>query len=66
MLLHPNRAKRRPSLFENKKAAIETVTPMLDRDGRWWVSLATSSSEAQTPGVFDNQEGTVLADGDSA
>ncbi|MBM4143768.1 MAG: DUF4019 domain-containing protein [Lentisphaerae bacterium] len=24
--------------FENKKAAIETVTPMLDRDGAWRVS----------------------------
>ncbi len=24
--------------FENKKAAIETVTPMLDEDGRWRVS----------------------------
>jgi hypothetical protein len=28
--------------------------------------LATSFSETQTSGVFDNQEGTVLADGDSA
>ena len=24
--------------FENKKSAIETVTPMLDKDGRWRVS----------------------------
>jgi hypothetical protein len=24
--------------FENKKAAIETVTPMLDKDGKWRVS----------------------------
>ena len=24
--------------FENKKAAVETVTPMLDQDGRWRVS----------------------------
>lgn len=24
--------------FENKQSAIETVTPMLDRDGRWRVS----------------------------
>jgi hypothetical protein len=24
--------------FENKKAAIETVTPMLDQDGKWRVS----------------------------
>ena len=24
--------------FENKKAAIETVTPMMDRDGKWRVS----------------------------
>ncbi len=24
--------------FENKKQAIETVTPMLDRDGKWRVS----------------------------
>jgi hypothetical protein len=24
--------------FENKKAAIETVTPMMDQDGRWRVS----------------------------
>ena len=24
--------------FENKKAAIETVTPMLDPDGKWRVS----------------------------
>jgi len=24
--------------FENKKAAIETVTPMLDKDGVWRVS----------------------------
>jgi hypothetical protein len=24
--------------FENKKSAIETVTPMLDKDGNWRVS----------------------------
>jgi hypothetical protein len=24
--------------FENKKAAVETVTPMLDTDGQWRVS----------------------------
>lgn len=24
--------------FENKKAAIETITPMLDKDGKWRVS----------------------------
>jgi hypothetical protein len=24
--------------FENKKAAIETVTPMMDKDGKWRVS----------------------------
>jgi hypothetical protein len=24
--------------FENKKSAVETVTPMLDKDGRWRVS----------------------------
>ena len=24
--------------FENKKAAVETVTPMLDDDGKWRVS----------------------------
>ena len=24
--------------FENKKSAIETITPMLDKDGRWRVS----------------------------
>ncbi len=24
--------------FENKKAAIETVTPMLDKDGKWRIS----------------------------
>ena len=24
--------------FENKKAAIETITPMRDEDGLWWVS----------------------------
>jgi Protein of unknown function (DUF4019) len=24
--------------FENKKTAIETVTPMIDKDGKWWVS----------------------------
>jgi len=24
--------------FENKKSAVETVTPMLDRDGKWRVS----------------------------
>jgi hypothetical protein len=26
------------SSFENKKSAIETVTPMMDKDGRWRVS----------------------------
>ena len=26
------------SSFENKKAAIETITPMLDKDGKWKVS----------------------------
>lgn len=26
------------STFENKKSAIETVTPMLDKDGKWRVS----------------------------
>jgi hypothetical protein len=26
------------SSFENKKAAVETVTPMIDRDGKWRVS----------------------------
>ena len=26
------------SSFENKKSAIETVTPMLDKDGKWRVS----------------------------
>ncbi len=26
------------SMFENKKSAIETVTPMLDPDGKWKVS----------------------------
>jgi Protein of unknown function (DUF4019) len=26
------------SSFENKKSAVETVTPMLDKDGRWHVS----------------------------
>ena len=24
--------------FENKKSAIETITPMLDKDGKWRVS----------------------------
>ncbi len=24
--------------FENKKSAVETITPMLDKDGRWRVS----------------------------
>jgi ribosomal protein S17E len=24
--------------FENKKSAIETVTPMLDKDGKWRVA----------------------------
>jgi len=24
--------------FENKKAAVETITPMLDKDGKWRVS----------------------------
>lgn len=27
-----------PCSFRNKKAAIETVTPALDEDGRWRVS----------------------------
>jgi hypothetical protein len=26
------------SSFENKKSAIETVTPMMDKDGTWRVS----------------------------
>jgi hypothetical protein len=26
------------TVFENKKAALETVTPMLDKDGQWRVS----------------------------
>jgi ribosomal protein S17E len=26
------------SSFENKKSAVETVTPMLDKDGKWRVS----------------------------
>lgn len=26
------------TVFENKKSAVETVTPMLDRDGQWHVS----------------------------
>jgi len=26
------------SVFENKKAAVETVTPMMDKDGKWQVS----------------------------
>ena len=26
------------SSFEHKKAAVETVTPMLDKDGHWRVS----------------------------
>ena len=26
------------TVFENKKSAIETVTPMLDKDGKWRVS----------------------------
>ncbi|NOX96543.1 MAG: DUF4019 domain-containing protein, partial [Nitrospirae bacterium] len=26
------------SSFENKKSALETVTPMLDKDGKWRVS----------------------------
>lgn len=26
------------TVFENKKTAIETVTPMMDKDGRWRVS----------------------------
>lgn len=26
------------SAFENKKSAVETVTPMLDKDGKWRVS----------------------------
>ena len=24
--------------FENKKSAVETVTPMIDKDGKWYVS----------------------------
>jgi ribosomal protein S17E len=24
--------------FENKKSAVETVTPMLDKDGKWRVA----------------------------
>ncbi|MCX7591122.1 MAG: DUF4019 domain-containing protein [Kiritimatiellae bacterium] len=26
------------TVFENKKAAVETVTPMMDKDGKWRVS----------------------------
>jgi len=26
------------TVFENKKAAVETITPMLDKDGKWKVS----------------------------
>ncbi len=26
------------STFQNKRAAVETVTPMLDQDGKWRVS----------------------------
>jgi len=26
------------SIFENKKSAVETVTPMLDKDGKWKLS----------------------------
>ena len=26
------------SSFENKKSAMETITPMLDKDGKWKVS----------------------------
>ncbi len=26
------------SSFENKKSAVETVIPMIDKDGQWWVS----------------------------
>jgi ribosomal protein S17E len=26
------------SSFENKKSAVETVTPMMDKDGKWRVS----------------------------
>jgi hypothetical protein len=29
---------RYESSFENKKSAVETVTPMLDKDGQWHVS----------------------------
>jgi hypothetical protein len=29
--------------FEHKKSAIETVTPMLDKDGKWRVSAITSN-----------------------
>ena len=29
---------RYDSGFENKQAAVETVTPMLDKDGKWRVS----------------------------
>ena len=31
--------------FENKKSAIETVTPMMDKDGRWRVSVTTSNED---------------------
>jgi hypothetical protein len=26
------------TVFENKKSAVETITPMLDKDGKWRVS----------------------------
>jgi hypothetical protein len=29
---------RYASSFQNKKSAMETVTPMLDKDGKWHVS----------------------------
>jgi len=30
--------KVKAAVFEKKKAAVETVTPMMDRDGTWRVS----------------------------
>jgi len=33
------------SSFEHKRSAVETVTPMLDRDGKWKVSGYTSNSD---------------------
>lgn len=29
---------RYATVFENKKSAVETITPMLDKDGKWRVS----------------------------